>query len=109
MAFTDLLINTCTVQRWASLVSDDYGQPVKTWNDYLVDQKCRLSYPKGRQVQRDTEVIPVEAVLFLENIDVTEYDRVIVDGITYEILFVATLQGGSGNHHKELSLRRVIP
>ncbi len=109
MAFTDLLINICTIQRYPSDGGDDYGQPVKPWADHLVDQKCRLSYPKGRQVQRNIEVIPVEAVLFMENVDVMEYDRVIVDGVTYEILFVATLQDGSGSHHKELSLRRVIP
>lgn len=108
MAFSDLLISTCTVKRYTSASQDSYGQPVKTWSDHMVDQKCRLSYPKGRQVQRDTEVIPVEAVLFLEDVDVTEYDKVMVDGTEYEILFVARLQDGSGNHHKELSLRRVI-
>jgi hypothetical protein len=33
---------------------------------------------------------------------------VVVDGTEYEILFVATLQDDSGDHHKELSLKRVI-
>jgi len=109
MSFSTLLISTCTIKRYTSASQDSYGQPVKTWADHLVNQKCRLSYPKGRQVQRNTEVIPVEAVLFMEDVDVTEHDKVVVDGTEYEILFVATLQDGSGDHHKELSLRRVIP
>jgi hypothetical protein len=108
MAFTSLLINTCTIKRWTDGGTDDYGNPVKTWADHLVDQACRISYPKGRQVQRGTEVVPVEAMLFLEDVDVTEHDKVIVDGTEYEILFVATLQDDSGDHHKELLLKRVI-
>lgn len=108
MALADLLIDTCTIRRWTDGGTDDYGNPVKTWADHLVDQPCRLSYPRGRQVQRDTEVIPVEAVLFMEDVDVTEHDKAVVDGTEYEILFVATLQDNSGDHHKELSLKRVI-
>jgi len=108
MGYTDLLINTCTIKRWTDGGTDDYGNPVKTWADHLVDQPCRLSYPRGRQVQRDTEVVPVEAVLFLEDVNVTEQDKVVVDGIEFEILFVASLLDGSGSHHKELSLKRVI-
>ena len=108
MAYADLLINTCTIKRYTSSSSDDYGNPVKNWSDYLVDQACRISYPRGRQIQRGTEVVPVEAVLFLDDVDVTEHDKVVVDSIEYEILFVATLQDGNGAHHKELSLRRVI-
>lgn len=109
MAYIDLLISSCTIRRYTAPTSDAYGQPVKVWTNHLIDQPCRLSYPKGRQIQRATEVIPVEAMLFTEDIDVTEYDKAIVDGTEYEILFVATSQDGIGDHHKELSLRRVIP
>ncbi len=109
MSFVTLLINLCTTRRYVPGAADAYGNPAKPWADYLVAQPCRISYPKGKQVQRGTEVVPVEAVLFMEDVDVTEHDRVVVDGITFEILFVATLQDGVGEHHLELSLTRVIP
>ena len=109
MSYSSLLINTVTVRRYIAGVADAYGNPAKPWADYLVAQPCRISYPKGRQVQRGTEVTPIEVVLFTEDIDVSEHDRVVVDGVTFEILFVATIQDGVSGHHLELSLTRVIP
>ena len=108
MSFASLLIQACTVERWTDGGQDAYGQPVKTWADHIVDEPCRISYPKGRQVQRGTEVVPVEAVLFVDDIDVTEHDRVTVDGTLYGILFVATYRDSANVQHKELSLERVI-
>jgi len=108
MAFADLLINAATIRRWTDGGTDNYGNPVKTWADHLIDQPCRIAYPRGRQIQRATEVVPVEAVLFIQDVDVTEHDRAVMDGTEYEILFVATLQNGSGEHHLELLLTRVI-
>ena len=107
--FRNLLINTCTVQRYVPGVADAYGAPARAWVDFLIDQPCRLSSPSGRQVQASTEVVPVDAILFIEEVDVTEADRVVVDDISWEILFVAPLQDGVGGHHLELGLRRVKP
>ena len=81
---------------------------MKTWADHLTNQASRLSYPRGKQIQRGTEIVPITEMLFMLDIDVTEHDRVIVDGVTYEILFVATRQDGSVGHHLELDLTRVI-
>jgi len=89
-----------------ALSLDTYGNPNKDWAN-LPSQKGRISYPKGRQIQRGTEVTPVDAVLFLNDVAVTERDKVLVDTIEFEILFVATLQDGATSHHKELSLARV--
>ena len=108
MTFEALLINSAIVERYTSITKDDYGNPVKVWANHLT-LWGRISYPKGRQLQTETEIIPVEAVLFIENEEVTEYDRVTVDGTLYEILFVADSQDVIGNHHKELSLKRIIP
>ncbi len=91
-----------------ALSFDSYGNPNKVWANLPV-LSGRISYPKGRQVQRGTEVVPVEAVLFLNNVVVTERDKVLVDTIEFEILFVAILQDGVDGHHKEISLTRVIP
>ena len=107
--FSGLLINSVKITRYVAGAIDAYGNPAKTWSDHLVGEPCRISYPKGRQVQRGTEVIPVEILLFTDDVDITEYDRAIVNGVTYEILFVARLQGSMGGHHLEVSLQRVKP
>ena len=109
MTFATLLISTATVQRYTTGAADAYGVPARTWADHLTLEPCRISYPKGRQIQRGTEITPVDAVLFMNDIDVTVYDRVAVDSTTWEVLFVSEPQDGTGDHHKELSLKRVIP
>jgi len=106
MSFDSLLINNGIVERYTS-TSDAYGNPIKTWGVHLT-VPCRLSYPKGRQVQVNTEVVPVEAVAFLWDDDITEQDRITIDAILFEILFMARSQDIIGNHHCELSLKRVI-
>ena len=106
MSFDSLLINSCVTWRYADTGPDAYGNPTKSWGPELTES-CRISYPSGKQIQRGTEVIPVDAVLFLNDVDVTEYDKVVVDTVEYEILFVADIQNGFGGHHKELSLKRV--
>lgn len=102
-----LLINDCVFQWYTDRGLDNYGNPVKEWETYL-EVPGRISYPKGRQLERDTEIVPVEAVLFVEDVEVTEHDRVYVDDVLYEILFVARYQDSQNYHHRELSLKRII-
>jgi hypothetical protein len=107
--FSQLLIGTCTTQRYVVGAADTYGHLTKVWSDYLVDQPCRLSSSRGQQSRVGAEVVPVDEVLFMEDVDVTEQDRVVVDTVTYEILFVKHLQDSVTGHHLELALKRVIP
>jgi len=108
MSFDSLLIQTCTIQRYTEGAADSYGMPAQTWADFLTDEPCRLSYPKGRQRQDATEVTPVDAVLFLNEYEITEHDRAVVETVTYEILHVAHRVNGVDEHHLELDLKRVI-
>ena len=109
MSFTTLLINTCTVERFTSAADSAFGNEVKNWANHLTDQACRLSSAKGREVQNGTEVTQVDEVLFMQDVDVTEADRVTVDGVLYEIVHVTDKQDGTTEHHKELDLVRVKP
>ena len=109
MSFDSLLVNTCTIERYTEGMADAYGVLARTWADHITDEPCRISYPRGRQIQRGTEVVPVEALLFLNEVDVTEDDRVTVDTVLYQILFVADRVDGFGNHHNELLLNRTKP
>lgn len=107
MSYTSLLINTCTIRRFTEGAADSYGNPVKTWANHLVNQACRWSYPKNHEIKIGAEVVIFDRQLFLQDIDVTESDRVVLGADTYEILSVVDRQDGAGDHHKEAFLRRV--
>ena len=107
MTFTTLLINTCTVERFTNSGDTNFGNPTKVWADHLTAQACRLSDASGRESQGSTESTQVDEVLFMQDVDVTEADRVTVDSVLYEIVFVTDKQDSDNNHHKELGLVRV--
>ena len=107
MTYTSLLINTCTTQRFTAGAQDAYGHAAKTWANHLTGIACRWSTPTNREVKVGQEVVLAELVLFLNDVDVTEQDRVIIDTKTYEILSVIPRQDSVNGHHKELLLRTV--
>ena len=115
MSYATLLINSCQFERWTGSGASGFGNPTEVYSDHLAVQPCRLSKSGGsassgnRERQSATEVTQTDRVLFCNDIDVTEHDRVTVDSVLYEIVFVTDKQDGSGNHHKELDLVRVKP
>ncbi len=107
MAFTDLLIDTCIVRRFVAGDPDDYGKPAEAWSDHITDLPCRLVANTNREVVVGAEVVVAKDTLFVDDVDVTEQDRIIVDEITYEILSVVIRKDSSEAHHKELLMRTV--
>ncbi len=107
MSYTDLLISTCTIRRFSEGAADTYGVRVKTWADSLTDQACRLMDIEGREVRIGAEVVVADHKLFLGDVDVTERDRVLLNGFTYEVVMVSVRQNGIGLHHKECFMVRV--
>jgi len=107
MAYADLLINTCTTQRYTEGAADDYGSPVKTWANLIVATPCRWSTPSNREVKYLAEVVLADLQLFLGDVDVTAQDRVILNGLTYEVLSASQRQDGVTGHHMECFIRVV--
>lgn len=108
MSYTSLLINTCTIRRFAEGLPDAYGVKVKTWADHLVDEACRWSIPSNREVKVGAEVVLADLQLLLRaNTDITEQDRVVLDGVTYEVLYAADKQNKTANHHVKCMMRCV--
>ena len=107
MSYTTLLINSCTVRRYTTGAADSWGALEETWGNHLTDQDCRIAIPKGREIMVGAEVVVADYVLFTQDIDVTEQDRIVLDGVTYEILLVKPLQDSTTDHHLELYLRVV--
>lgn len=107
MSFDSLLINTCTVKRFNPTGTDDYGNPTGSWDDHLPDQACRLMATNGREIVIGAEVVIADYKLFINDVDITEQDRVELDSITYEVLLVAPRQDETEEHHLECYLRVV--
>ncbi len=107
MSYTSLLIDTCTVERYTEGAQNTYGHPAKTWATHLADEACRLVDNGGVEIQIGQEVVISDHTLFLDDVDITEQDRVIISSTTYQILLVKHPSDGFGKHHVEAMLRTV--
>ncbi len=111
MSYTTLLIDTCTTQRYSAGAADAYGNSARTWTDFLSSQACRLQSITtrigGRELTVNAEVVVAEYKLFLQDIDITEQDRVVIGTVTYQVLLVSRLQDGIDSHHRECLLKVV--
>ena len=107
MAYSDLLINTCDIQRFTEGAQDVYGNPLKVWANLHTGAACRWSTPRNREIKVGAEVVVADLELFLLDIDVTEQDRVTLNGLTYQVLSSTRRQNGIGSHHRECLLQVV--
>ena len=107
MSYSSLLIHTCDVLRNTPGVADAYGHPTPSWAVYLPNQACRLTASSGREIKVGLEVVVADYKLFVEDIDITEQDRVAISGVTYEVLLVQGYSDDTTSHHKQCWLRIV--
>ena len=107
MSYTSLLVNTCTIRRYTEGAQDAYGTPVKTWGDHLTNEPCRLMISGGREIKVGAEVVLSNHRLYLQDIDITERDRVVIGTVTYEILLISDRQDAISDHHIEADLIEV--
>lgn len=105
MSYSSLLIHTCTIQRYTEGAADGYGNPTLAWADHLVDEPCRLVAAPGKELKVGAEIVIADYKLFVESIDITEQDRVVIGGLTYEILLVQDYADNSASHHKQVWMR----
>jgi len=109
MSYTSLLINSTTILEDTGAAPDTYGNTIPDWTPVagLVDIDCRLTATSGREILVGAEVVVADYKLFLEDIIITEQNRVRMGAVDYEILLVTDRQDGISSHHKELFLRTV--
>jgi len=116
MAYANLLINWCRVEEDIGGAADGYGGKTEDWQPVagLEDIACRLMTGAGKELTIGAEVVVADYKLFLDDVVITERNRVYVwtkdpagawVGVTYEILLVKDIQDGVDGHHKELYLR----
>ena len=114
MTFATLLVDTCTTERYTEGARDAAGAPAKTWADFLVDEPCRFQTGTGRGISRagmevrvGAKVVIADYLFFIGDVDLTEQDRIVSGGVTYEVLIVADKQDGVDSHHKECFIKAV--
>ena len=115
MSYSSLLINWASVWRYTEGALDDYGNPIITWAivPALADIACRIMPVSGVELKVGAELVVADYQLFLEDVTITEQDKVYVywgtvdAWVEYEILLVKDRQDGTDSHHKECLLRTV--
>lgn len=108
MSYTRLLIDNCAIERYAVTGTDEAGWPLQTWTALHASIPCRLVFGKGTEVKVGQEVWIVHEELYVEDIDVTTQDRVLLNGALWNILDVAHYSDGIGSHHKKLFVQKVV-
>ncbi len=108
MTYGSLLVDTCDIYRFTEGAADAYGIPAKTWAVVYNNEPCRLVDAKGREIYTGAEVVIADYMLFVDDIVVSEQDRVLINSQLYEIILAQECKNGlSDNHHRELYLRKV--
>ena len=119
MSYSSLLINWCAVLEDTGATTDGSGHTIPDWTAVAgyEDIACRLMTTTGQEVIVGAEVVIAYYKLFLEDITITEQNRVGVwvynsvtlawDYVIYEIILVNLKQDGSVGHHKECYLKVV--
>ncbi len=108
MTYASLLVDSCNIWRYTSVASDAYGMPVKTWAKTYEGESCRLIDARGREIYIGAEIVIADYKLFIDDLDVTEQDRVEIDSQLYEVILAQEHKDGlSDNHHREIYLRKV--
>lgn len=106
MSYDSLLIHTCTTRRYpVAGAADAYGTPATVWANKLENQPCRLVAAPGTELKVGAEIVVADYKLFVKSIDITEQDRVVIGGLTYEILLVQDYADSASSHHKQCWLR----
>ena len=105
--YTEVMPDTCDVTRHTKTGTDALNNDIYTWAVIENDVKCRREVEAddedGREVYIDTQVVRADYKFYVEpGTDVTEKDRIVFGGGTYEVLYVEPFQDIDGQYTKEV-------
>lgn len=101
-----LLPQTCVIQRYTKTGVALNNDPVYSWAT-LATPKCRLYRQSGKEFDQPHQAVVTTPKVMMMVTDVTEKDRLVIGGETYEVLVVNTIYGMSSAHHLELEVMLV--
>jgi len=123
MSYNKLLIDRCTVKRRVYGAADVTGQPVETWTDAYVNQKCRLtdqisftgvqgySYYEHKRVDTHDHLIFFPNGTLIRNddriTDVVYADGSVHDNGPFDVIEVRAHSNSKHRHHVECMLKRI--
>ena len=105
--YSALLNSSADIQRFTSTGVDAHGQPTGAWANSSTGIKCRIRELAGVSNANNeiidssgTAVVASHEVWLLPGVSITEKDRVVHGGITYDVQFVVSRPGGTVHHVK---------
>jgi len=110
MSFNSLLCDTATIQRRGAVTQGELGEAKRKWTDLHTLVPCRVeTLSSNEQAMKSREGLNVTDRIFstTDYVGVTERDRVITGGYTYEIISVLQPKGFGAVHHVEWTVNRV--
>ena len=108
MSLDNLKTQVATIERNQAGAdeADEHGQPVQRFRP-IGTAWCRLWRRTAKEQIKDADVVVGEWAAVLDfGVDVLATDRIVVDGVTYEVKDVNPNPGLKG-HHCEASLKAV--
>lgn len=96
-----MLPQRCTIQRQAATSTTPTGKTVGAFSTLASDVPCRMWGVGGTEQFTDaTREVESRRMVFLPSQDVTERDRVVLDGHTMEVVSVESCADGRGIAHQ---------
>ena len=105
--YNSLMNTTCDISRFTAAGVDAHGQPTGAWANSSTGIVCRIRELAGVSTANNeiidssgTAIVASHEVWLLPGVSITEKDRVVHGGITYDVQFVVSRPGGTVHHIK---------
>lgn len=104
-----LLIDTCDIVRKTETSRTSSNNPVYTESTIATGVKCRIANTSGIESKYPFRAIPYNYRLFIKYQGLSERDKIVSSGSTYELTSVYNVKDNVGYHHTEAWLEKVTP
>jgi hypothetical protein len=105
--YLDLLVQRAEVSRPAAEVSET-GEITRVFDLVALSLPCRAYEGRGRTVRSDAgeQVTAAWTAVVAPDADVRHKDRLLIDGVSYDVALVSAVPDERGVHHLEITLER---
>lgn len=99
MSFEALKNTTMTISREGSLAKNDIGETVGTWATVASGVSVRFQQVGGEERTDESAAVARRGKIWFDlGLDITESDRVLIDGASWEVKVVEADVAGAGHH-----------
>ncbi|MEN6533751.1 MAG: hypothetical protein ABFD60_07015 [Bryobacteraceae bacterium] len=104
-----LLKNLCDVKTLSVGAADEDGHPVESWAT-TSGVRCRVySYGFGRETLEWKEALIGDYLFdFAPDQAITEQDKIVFEGDTFDVIMVRQCRGYNGAMHHKVALARLV-